>query len=136
MLFRSFPLPELAPGSYSLKLRAWDVLNNPAEKTLGFVVGEPGSLRIQRVLNYPNPFSGHTAFWFEHNAPGQVLRVSVEVMTVTGRVVRTLRAEYRPEGNFCRDLEWDGRDEQGQLLGRGTYLYRLRVRSEIGRAHV
>jgi hypothetical protein len=120
-------MPELSPGPYTLKLRAWDVLNNPAEKTLSFVVGEPGSLRIERVLNYPNPFISQTRFWFEHNAPGQLLRVSVEVMTLTGRVVRTLRSDLVSEGTFCRELSWDGRDDQGDRLARGVYLYRLRV---------
>ncbi|MBM3432450.1 MAG: type IX secretion system sortase PorU [Bacteroidetes bacterium] len=135
-----YPLPELASGNYLLKLRAWDVLNNPSEKTLSFVVGDGEGLRIQRVLNYPNPFTGRTNFWFEHNAPGQMLTISVEVMTVTGRVVRTLQTQASPEGSFYRDLEWDGRDEQGDRLGRGTYLYRLRVRcpgkgeaSELGK---
>ena len=122
-----FPIPELAPGPYTLKLRAWDVLNNPAEKTISFVVGEPGSLRIERVVNYPNPFTSQTRFWFEHNAPGQPLRVSVEVMTLTGRVVRTLRSDIVSEGTFCRELSWDGRDDQGDRLARGVYLYRLRV---------
>jgi flagellar hook assembly protein FlgD len=102
-------------------------MNNPSERTLTFVVGEPGALRIQRVLNYPNPFTTRTAFWFEHNAPGQVLNVAVEVMTITGRVVRTIRSTVSTEGNFSRDLEWDGQDDQGDRLGRGTYLYRLKV---------
>lgn len=124
-----FPLGDLAPGAYTLTLRAWDVLNNPSEKSLSFVVGDVESLQLRRVLNYPNPFTDRTQFWFEHNAPGQPLQVAVEVMTITGRIVRTLRADYVPEGNFSRELEWDGRDEQGQRLGRGTYLYRLRVRS-------
>lgn len=135
-----YPLPTLAPGAYTLKLRAWDVLNNPGEKTLSFVVGDGERLRIQRVLNYPNPFSSRTNFWFEHNAPGQLLSISVEVMTVTGRIVRSLQVQTSSEGNFYRDLEWDGRDEQGDRLGRGTYLYRLRVRcagkgeaSELGK---
>jgi hypothetical protein len=123
-----YPLGQLAPGSYSLQLRAWDVLNNPSEKTLSFVVGTGEKLRIQRVLNYPNPFTTRTAFWFEHNAPGQPLQVSVEILTLTGRIVQFLRSTTTTTGNFCRDIEWDGRDEQGQRLGRGTYLYRLRVR--------
>ncbi|MFM7671535.1 MAG: type IX secretion system sortase PorU [Bacteroidota bacterium] len=127
-----FPIATLAPGSYTLKLRAWDVLNNASEKSLSFVVGEAEQLTIRRVLNYPNPFTSRTQFWFEHNAPGQLLRVSVEVMTLTGRVVRTLKGAFMTEGNFCRELEWDGHDDQGDRLGRGTYLYRIRVRREGG----
>jgi flagellar hook assembly protein FlgD len=48
-------------------------------------------------------------------------------MTLTGRVVRTLRSEEVSEGNFSRELSWDGRDDQGDRLARGVYLYRLRV---------
>jgi hypothetical protein len=32
-------------------------------------------------------------------------------------------------GNRSSDLEWDGRDEYGDKVGRGVYLYRLRVSS-------
>jgi hypothetical protein len=31
------------------------------------------------------------------------------------------------------DIEWDGRDEHGDQIGRGVYLYRLTVRSADGK---
>lgn len=53
-------------------------------------------------------------------------------MTVTGRVVRTLSQRLLTDGLRSDDIEWDGRDEQGAPLGRGVYIYRLRVRVADG----
>lgn len=124
-----FQLPELSPGPHSLKIKAWDVLNNSGEVNLDFTVANEEELRIEHVLNYPNPFTSHTRFWFEHNQPGQPLQVQVQVMTIGGRIVKTFSRTIVTTGNRSDELEWDGRDEAGQLLGRGVYLYRLRVKA-------
>lgn len=128
-----FQLPELAPGHHSLHLKAWDVLNNSGEATLDFIVSKDEELTISRVLNYPNPFTSFTNFWFEHNKPGQPLQVNLRIMTVTGRVVKSINRVIVTEGNRCSDIEWDGRDEYGDKIGRGVYIYRLRVRSQDGK---
>ncbi len=122
-----FQLPELDPGPHTLRVKAWDVLNNSNETTLDFTVAGDESLAISHVLNYPNPFTTRTRFWFEHNKPGQPLQVQLQVMTITGRVVRTFSQTILTEGNRSASLEWDGRDEFGDRLGRGVYLYKLRV---------
>ncbi len=122
-----FQLPVIEPGNHSLHIKAWDVLNNSGETHIDFLVAKDETLQLGHVLNYPNPFSTHTAFWFEHNKPGQILNVSVEIMTITGRVIRDLKKQVLTEGNRCTEMEWDGRDEQGQRVGRGVYLYKLRV---------
>lgn len=122
-----FQLPVLEPGNHSLHIRAWDVLNNSGETSIDFLVAKDENLQLGHVLNYPNPFSTHTEFWFEHNKPGQLLNITVQVMTISGRVVKELKKQVITEGNRCREMEWDGRDEQGQRLGRGVYLYKLQV---------
>lgn len=122
-----FQLPVLSPGPHSLKLKAWDVLNNSNEAILEFVVANDEELELSHVLNYPNPFTTKTQFWFEHNKPGQPLQVSVEIMTITGRIIKSISKSITTEGNRSADIEWDGRDDYGNKLGRGVYLYRLRV---------
>ncbi|MBI5856371.1 MAG: type IX secretion system sortase PorU [Sphingobacteriales bacterium] len=122
-----FQLPELSPGPHSLKVKAWDVLNNSGEAILDFVVANDDELELSHVLNYPNPFTTKTQFWFEHNKPGQLLQVSVEIMTITGRVIKTISNTITTEGNRSAELEWDGKDDYGNKPGRGVYLYRLRV---------
>lgn len=122
-----FQLPSIEPGNHSLHIKAWDVLNNSGETRIDFLVAKDESLQLGHVLNYPNPFINNTSFWFEHNKPGQMLTVTIQIMTITGRVIKEIRKQVTTDGNRCTEIEWDGRDEQGQKLGRGVYLYKLRV---------
>lgn len=126
------PLGNLAEGRHSITIKAWDVYNNPSEKTLFFNIAEGGTLTVKRVLNYPNPFTTHTSFWFEHNRPGEDLRVRITVMTMTGKTVKTIVKTINTTGNRSFDIEWDGLDEYGARLGRGIYLYRFLVQTADG----
>ena len=122
-----FQLPELTPGRHTIKLKAWDVLNNSNEAVLEFIVADDVDLELKHVLNYPNPFTTHTSFWFEHNKPGLPLQVQLQIMTITGRTIKTVSRMIQTDGNRSADLEWDGRDDFGDRVGRGVYLYKLRV---------
>lgn len=122
-----FQLPALEPGNHNIKIKAWDVLNNSNEVSLDFTVANDDELQISHVLNYPNPFTTRTQFWFEHNKPGQELQVRLQIFTLTGKVIKTLKKTIITDGNRSSDLEWDGRDEFGDKIARGVYLYRLTV---------
>jgi hypothetical protein len=128
-----FQLPTLAPGTHSLKIKAWDVVNNSSEYVLNFTVVHNEALTIDRVLNYPNPFTTHTAFWFEHNYPGVDLAAKVDVFTVSGKRIKTITQTINTPGNRSLELTWDGRDELGEKVGRGVYLYLLQVRTPNGK---
>ena len=118
---------------HTIQIRAWDVFNNSNEYLLECQVIKREALKINRVLNYPNPFTTATRFWFEHNRPGDDLRVSIQIMTITGKVVKTIDRRLTTEGNRSDDIEWDGRDDFGARLGRGVYIYRLRVTASDGK---
>lgn len=122
-----FQLPELNPGVHVLKIKAWDVLNNSNEVMLEFVVAKDEELELTHVLNYPNPFTTKTQFWFEHNKPGQDLQVSIQIFTLSGRVIKTIQKAINTAGNRSSELEWDGRDQYGDKIGRGVYFYKLSV---------
>jgi hypothetical protein len=122
-----FQLPRLEPGFHTLKVKAWDAVNNSSEASLDFVVAADEELVLSHVLNYPNPFTTRTQFWFEHNQPGQELWVRLQVFTLTGRVIKTIQKTINTPGNRSSELEWDGRDEFGDKVARGVYLYRLTV---------
>ena len=122
-----FQLPALPPGMHSLKIKAWDVLNNSSEYTLDFNIVKNQELALDHVLNYPNPFTTKTQFWFEHNRPEQNLQVRIQIFTLTGKVVKTIKQTINDAGNRSSEVEWDGRDDFGDKLGRGVYLYRLTV---------
>ena len=126
-------LSDLPEGVHSLTLRAWDVLNNRSEATISFNVVEQKELALDHVLNYPNPFTTHTSFYFEHNQINTDIDVCIQVFTVSGRLVRTILHSEYAESFRCGPLEWDGRDDFGGRLAKGTYLYKIRVRTSDGK---
>lgn len=131
----SFPFRDLEPGLHTLTLKAWDVYNNSSIAEIQFVVyDEDQELVIDNVLNYPNPFVNYTEFWFNHNSSAP-LNVSIQIFTVSGKLVRTLNGQTAGGGivnsTLSRDIVWDGRDDFGDRIGKGVYIYKLTVQSDV-----
>ncbi|MAP99445.1 MAG: peptidase C25 [Flavobacteriaceae bacterium] len=128
----NFPLNNLVPGLHTLRLKAWDVYNNSSESEIEFIVfDEDQDLVIENLLNYPNPFINYTEFWFNHNSSTN-LNVTIQVFTISGRLVKTINGITDSSGNtnFSRDFSWDGRDDFGDKVAKGVYIYKLTIRSE------
>ncbi len=126
-----FPLRNLKAGLHTISFTAWDVYNNPVTSEIQFIVVGDESLSLTHVLNYPNPFSTYTQFWFSHNRPYEPLEVQVQVMTITGKVVWTKNQIITTEGFLSREITWDGRDDFGDRIGKGVYIYKLTVKSNL-----
>ncbi len=126
-----FPFRNLAPGLHTISFTAWDVYNNPVTSEIQFTVVGDDSLTLSHVLNYPNPFSTYTQFWFSHNKPYEPLDVQVQVMTITGKVVWTKNQIVTTEGFLSREITWDGKDDFGDKIGKGVYIYKLTVKSNL-----
>lgn len=126
-----FPFRNLAPGLHTISFTAWDVYNNPVTSEIQFTVVGDESLTLSHVLNYPNPFSTYTQFWFSHNRPYEPLEVQVQVMTITGKVVWTKNQTITTEGFLSREITWDGKDDFGDRIGKGVYIYKLTVKSNL-----
>lgn len=128
-----YPFRNLSEGKHTLSLKVWDVANNSAEASIEFVVIKSSELSLDRLLNYPNPFSNQTQFYFEYNQPGVAVDVDLSVFTVSGKLVKTIRTALFSNGYRSEPIPWDGRDDYGDRIGRGVYVYRLRVRTPDGR---
>lgn len=72
------------------------------------------------VTNYPNPFSQSTTIQFRMDKPGQA---DIIIYDLTGRTIRRLPCHNCTAGS--NELVWDGRDEAGNPLDSGMYIYRL-----------
>jgi enterochelin esterase family protein len=72
--------------------------------------------------NYPNPFNPQTFIEYQLPQAGQVKLV---VFNLSGQVIRTLVDAPQQPGRF--KLRWDGRDDLGNGVASGVYLYQLQA---------
>jgi len=124
-----FPLKDLEPGKHAITVKAWDVSNNSAEERLEFLVINQGDESLRRVYNYPNPFTTSTSFQFEHDLVGSDLEVYVDIYTVSGKLVKTIEQNVYASGYRIDDIQWNAKDDYGSSLGKGLYLYKIKVLS-------
>lgn len=119
----------LPNGIHSLRVQAQDASGNnsglePYEINFEII----NESTVTNFYPYPNPFSTSTRFVF--TLTGSVIPddIKIQIMTVTGRVVKEI---FRDElgsiriGNNITDYAWDGRDQYGDQLANGVYLYRV-----------
>ncbi len=128
-----YQLYKLPVGEHTVKLMAFDVLNNYSEKTISFKVTNQEHFIIARCFNYPNPFVNSTDFYFEHNQQGENLTVILQIFSVSGRLVKTLQAQIYSKSFLAGPIHWDGTDSFGHLVATGPYFYILTVRNEQGK---
>lgn len=129
----NYPIYNLEPGHYSMKVRAWDIANNSGEGFTDFIVAQSGEAALDRILNYPNPFSNSTEFQFEHNVPsGFPFELKITIYTVSGKIVKTIQHSGISNGSIHTGIQWNGRDEYNQKLAAGVYIYRIALLSEFG----
>jgi len=127
-----YPLSDLELGPHSISLKAWDVLNNSNEVVTDFIVANSSELFIDNLFNYPNPFSTYTEFYFDHNQPFIDLKVIIQIFTVAGNHVRTIETNMLNTGFRSQAIPWDGKDEYGDKIGKGVYIYKVQVKSPNG----
>jgi Peptidase family C25 len=129
-----YPFANLTEGTHTLSLKVWDVYNNSNTTNITFEVTNPNGLRLDHVLNYPNPFTTSTSFFIEYNQCCTQYDVSIQVFTISGKLVKTINRHVVAEGYRSEAIEWDGKDDYGDRIGRGVYVYRVLARTEEGQS--
>ena len=127
-----YPLSGLKEGRHTLTVKAWDTYNNSSSSSTEFVVASSGDIALKHVLNYPNPFTTSTAFYFEHNKCCTLMDIEIQIFTVSGKVIKSIQQTVYMEGFRSEPIYWDGKDDFGNKIGQGVYIYRLRVKPKAG----
>ncbi len=120
-----YQLPTMSPGKHQIRLKAWDLANNSSQTLLDFEVAKQEKAVIQKLMNYPNPFTDKTTISFEHNQPNTDLPVEVGIFTTNGQLVKTIRKTVFTAGTRNCEIQWDGTNENGQKLKKAIYIYQV-----------
>jgi hypothetical protein len=127
-----YPFHNLEEGLHTLSLKVWDVFNNSSEAYVEFNVIKSEKFVVNELNNYPNPFSESTSFVFSHNQAEGKLDVTLRIFNLNGQIVRTIETNIIPAGYRSEPINWDGRDDLGNALSNGMYIYRMQARNEAG----
>ena len=127
-----YPIDELDQGRHSLEFRVFDNQNNSSKAYTEFIIENNPELALKHVLNYPNPFTTSTGFFFEHNQNSNTLDVIIHIYTVSGKIIKTLSGTYDTSSKRVGPIEWNGLDEFGDKIGRGVYIYQISVKNVTG----
>ncbi|TMQ72358.1 MAG: hypothetical protein E6K81_07705, partial [Candidatus Eisenbacteria bacterium] len=130
----SFRLPGLPAGPHQISVSAADNLasginaaRHRASGTIAFEVSDTPPLSIRRAFLFPDPTrSGGPGGGgqFVIDAPGDSVNILLHIYSVSGRLIRTLKAFGRL-GQV--QIPWDGRDAEGDRLANGVYLFHVQA---------
>jgi hypothetical protein len=116
-------------GIYTLIVQATDKSKNSSgdyDYKIDFEVINKST--ITEVMNWPNPFSTSTRFVFLLTGSEIPTYFKIQIMTITGKVVREIGMEDLGNIHIGRNITqyaWDGKDDFGDQLANGVYLYRV-----------
>jgi len=127
-----FPLNDLPVGKHTITVKAWDVNNNSGEGVVNFEVVDGDIVKVQDLMNYPNPFRDITHFFFQHNHPNEEINVEINIYNTAGQPVRKIRQSFTPSNSRSNDITWDGTSDGGAKLPAGVYVYRVNLVTATG----
>ena len=129
----------LDDGIYELMVRSNDVSGNLSGRLDYAISFEVINQRmISNVMNYPNPFSQSTRFVYTLTGDSPPEQYLLRIMTIAGRVVREINFEELGPlliGTHLTEFAWDGRDDYGDQLANGVYLYQFIIRDIDGQEY-
>ena len=117
--------PKLYNEEHTLEILAKDASGNFFDSTsyrINFNVFSEDD--INQVYNYPNPFKDITHFTFQLQGqlPEEFL---IKVYTVAGRLIRDIYIQSSALRLGFNKYYWDGRDQDGDQIANGVYLYKV-----------
>jgi hypothetical protein len=124
----TYPFENLAPGSYQIKIKVWDIYTNSSEIAFGFQVRASDGIKLQELKVFPNPFQKDLSFELSHNRPDEDIEIFFRLFTQNGQKLGELNWRYYSgEQRILQSLMNTSLD--GFLQKLTAYMYSIEVRS-------
>ncbi len=113
--------PTLSQGEHKLRYVASDLSGNISDSIVN-IVEVDNNLKIHDIANYPNPMKTETNFMFMLSGEQNPTTCKVKIYSVAGRLIREINT---PAYIGYNHIFWDGKDNDGDFISNGTYLYKF-----------
>ena len=91
---------------------------------------EDDGVRMSSVINYPNPFAADEGTTFRYTLSHDSL-VTIKIFNTAGTFIRTVTEDAARSSGVQEDI-WDGRDEHGNPVSFGMYIYSITATPILG----
>jgi hypothetical protein len=112
--------PTFSEGPHHIQYIGGDKDGN--RDTLIHDVTVSNAFNVKNLYNYPNPMRSDTYFTFILLAAQAPQKCSIKIYTVAGRLIKDINAPAKVGFN---QIYWDGRDNDGEYMANGIYLYKV-----------
>lgn len=112
--------PLLVEGDHTFQFFGMDKDGNRSSDTDHVYVSY--AFQVRDLFNYPNPMNNETFFTFNLFAADAPEACRIKIYTVAGRLIKDISSPAKV--GFNR-IYWDGRDNDGEYMANGIYLYKL-----------
>jgi hypothetical protein len=119
--------PSLDNGEHQFKIfgnNVYGKLDNQPGFERVFVVSS--DLAIMNCYNYPNPIKENTHFTFK--LPQVPEELTIRIYTIAGRLVKEIKKSSSELNIDFNRIYWDTKDQDGNSLANGVYLYKVIVK--------
>jgi hypothetical protein len=111
------------PGTYELTISARDLIGNIALKKIPLEITSQEEIKLDHVFNFPNPFKlgQRTRFYFyPSNTTFEDMSndIYIKIYSLSGKLLKVFT-------DARNGVEWDGRDQAGNILSPNVYLFQI-----------
>lgn len=126
-----YPIEGLEPGEHKIWVKIWDVQNNSAEKETYFIVDN--GFKITSVCNMPNPVSSYTDFVIDHNLPGDIFNIGIDIYTLSGQKIANISEMSVPSSRTTTlKVRWNLFEEALPVNRHQWLVYQVKLKSQSG----
>jgi len=93
-----YQLTDLVGGEHTVSIKAWDNYNNSSTESLVFLVRTEEGFILDKLINYPNPFTTETRVNLQHNRPDTQVEIVIHIYSTGGQLIRTITEEQITPG--------------------------------------
>ena len=118
---------QLTDGEYNLRIEVFEAGTeaNKIRENFSFIISS--KLKLEKVVNFPNPMQGDTKFTY-YLLNNNIVEVTIKIYTVAGRLIKIIQSASNQIG--YNETYWDGRDEFGDKIANGVYFYKIIAKDE------